>query len=99
MIRIIVSKQTVRTLDGVSKTTGREYHLRIQEVWAYPVDEDGNSDPFPTKFEIMLDRDQPAYGVGEYTLHPSSIYMSRDGKLSLSPRLAPVKAKATAPAA
>lgn len=98
MIRIIVSKQTVRNLDGVSKTTGKEYHLRIQEAWAYPVDEEGNCDPFPQKFEIMLDRDQPAYAPGEYTLHPSSVYMSREGKLALSPRLAPVKAKATAPA-
>lgn len=98
MIRIIVSKSAVRTLEGTSKTTGKPYHLRIQEAYAFTQDEDGNSDPYPTKFEIMLDKDQPAYTPGEYQLHPSSVKFSRDGKLVLSPRLAPAPKAATRPA-
>jgi hypothetical protein len=92
MIRIIVSKTAIRDLKGNAKNTGKPYHLRIQEAYAFTVDADGNSDPFPEKFEMMLDADQAPYAPGEYVLHPSSLYMSRDGKLSVSPRLAPVKA-------
>lgn len=96
MIRIIVSKTTVRELKGNSKTSGKPYHLRFQDAFAYTVDEQGNSEPFPEKFEISLN-DQPAYAPGEYVLHPSSVYMSRDGKLSLSPRLVPAKTPASRP--
>lgn len=92
MLRIIVSKSTVRQMEGVSAKTGKAYSLRFQEAHVFTQDADGNTDVFPTKFEISLDKDQPAYAPGEYVLHPSSLYMSRDGKLSVSPRLAPAKA-------
>lgn len=91
MIRILIHSADVRTLSGTSKTSGKPYNLRIQTGYAYPVDSQGNPPPFPEKFELMLDDGAKPYEPGDYTLHPSSLYMNRDGKLSLSPRLVPLK--------
>lgn len=96
MIKIIVAQTTVRELKGVSKTTQRPYHMRFQNGYAHTVDKDGNSPPFPEKFEISLDTEQPAYPVGEYQLHPSAVYVDRDGRLAVSARLTPLPKKPTA---
>lgn len=93
MIRITVAQTTVRELKGVSKTSGKPYHMRFQNGYAFTQDKDGNQPPFPEKFEISLDNDQPAYTPGDYTLHPSAVYVDRDGRLAVSARLTPVKAK------
>lgn len=99
MIRILIHSADVREQKGVSKTTQKPYHLRIQTAYIWPVDSQGNEPPFPEKFELLLDNDQAPWPKGEYQLHPSSVYMSREGKLSLSPRLAPApKAPARAAA-
>lgn len=101
MIRITVAQSTVRELKGTSKTSGKPYHLRFQTGYAHTVDKDGNPPPYPEKFEIMLDSDQAAYQPGEYTLHPSSVEVDRDGRLAVITRLTPVKpvARQSAPAA
>lgn len=96
MIKVIVAQTTVRELKGVSKTTQRPYHMRFQTGYAGTVDKDGNTPPYPEKFEISLDTDQPAYAPGEYTLHPSAVYVDRDGRLAISPRLTPLPKKPTA---
>lgn len=97
MIRIHIAQSTVRELKGVSKTTQREYHLRFQTGYVFPVDEQGNPPPFPKEIELSLDKDQLPYAPGDYQLLPSSIYVNREGKLSVAPRLAPAK-KASASA-
>lgn len=91
MIKVTIAQTTVREFKGNSKTTGKPYNLRIQAAYAHTVDKDGNPPPFPEKFEVMLDQDQPAYAVGDYQLHPSSLYIDRDGRLAVSARLAPLK--------
>jgi len=91
MIRVTVAQTTVRELKGTSAKNGRDYHLRFQNAYAHTQDRDGNLPPFPEKFEISLDRDQLPYAVGEYTLHPSAVYVDRDGRLAVSPRLTPWK--------
>jgi len=97
MIRITVAQTSVRELKGVSKTSGKPYHMRFQTGYAFTQDKDGNQPPFPEKFDVMLDADQLAYPVGDYTLHPSAVYVDRDGRLALSARLTPVsKAKPVA---
>lgn len=96
MIKIIVAQTTVRELKGVSKTTQRPYHMRFQTGYAHTVDKDGNAPPFPEKFEISLDTDQPAYAVGDYQLHPSAVYVDRDGRLAVSARLTPLPKKPAA---
>lgn len=94
-IRIVISSPDFREMKGLSKTSGKPYHMRIQTAHAFPIDKDGVIGDFPDKFEIALDADQVPYPRGEYTLQPSAIYVSRDGKLSVSPRLV---ARAAAPA-
>jgi len=92
-IRITVAQTTVRELKGTSAKTGRDYHLRFQNAYAFTQDREGNVPPFPEKFEISLDREQQPYAPGEYTLHPSAVYIDRDGRLACSPRLTPLKPK------
>lgn len=94
MIRVTVAQTAVRELSGNSKVSGKPYHLRFQTAYAHTVDADGNVPPYPEKFELILDKDQNAYQPGEYTFAPSSIYIDRDGKLAVSPRLVALKAKA-----
>jgi hypothetical protein len=95
MIKVIVYQTALREMKGTSAKSGRPYHLRIQNAYAVTVDKDGNTPPVPEKFEISLDSDQPVYQPGEYTLHPSAIYVDRDGRLAISPRLAPAPKAAT----
>lgn len=91
MIKVRVLSPDVRALDGVSKTTGKEYHLRMQTAYGFFVSPEGVVSEYPDKFDVFLDKDQPAYAAGWYTLHPSAVYLNFDGKLSISPRLAPLK--------
>lgn len=86
-IRIVITSPDFREMKGVGKVSGRPYHLRIQTAHAFGVDKDGTVAEFPDKFEIALDNDQAPYARGNYTLQPSAIYVSRDGKLAVSPRL------------
>lgn len=93
MIKVTVAQSTVREMSGVGKTSGKPYHLRFQTAYVHTVDKDGNTPPYPEKIEVILDKDQTPYPVGEYQLHPSAIYVDRDGRLAVSPRLAPVAAR------
>lgn len=97
MIKIVIAQTGVRDLKGTSTKSGtpRDYHLRFQTGYAHTEDRDGNKPPYPEKFEISLERDQQPYPVGEYTLHPSALYIDRDGRLAVSPRLTPIRKPAT----
>lgn len=91
MIAITVAQTTLKEVKGVSKTSGKPYHMRFQTAYAHTVDKDGNKPPYPEKFEVILGNDAAAYPPGDYTLHPSAIYIDRDGRLTCSPRLTPIK--------
>lgn len=93
MIKVTVAQTTVREMSGIGKTSGKPYSLRFQTAYAHTQDKDGNSPPYPEKIEIILDKDQSAYVVGDYTLHPSAIYVDRDGRLAVSPRLSALPRK------
>lgn len=94
MIKIIVHKSEPRSIPYTSKRTGQQATLRAQEAYAFTVNEQNEPAPFPEKFEILLRDGQPAYPVGEYQLHPSSLYLNREGKLVVAPRLVPLKKSA-----
>lgn len=96
MIHIVITSPEIREMKGTSKTSGKPYHMRIQTAHAFTVSPDGAIAEFPDKFEISLEENQPPYQRGKYLLQPSSVYVSRDGRLEVRPRLAPVPAKATA---
>ena len=91
MIKVRVTSSDIRNLDGVSKTTGKEYHLRMQTVHGFFISPEGVVPEYPDKFDVFLEKDQSAYAPGWYTLHPSAVYLNFDGKLSISPRLTPIK--------
>lgn len=91
MIKIAVSSPEIREMKGIGKTSGKPYHMRIQTAHAYTVDEKtGQVAEFPDKFEIALDADQTPYSRGHYTLSPSAVYVGRDGRMEIRPRLVPV---------
>lgn len=91
MIKVTVSSTEVRNQSGNAKATGKPYNLNFQTVWMHLADRHGTPDPYPTKVEIILDRDKDGaalfYPVGEYQLHPSSIYVDRFGSVAVAPRL------------
>jgi hypothetical protein len=87
MIRVTVAQTTVKEVKGVSKVSGKPYEMRFQTGYAHTVDKEGNVPPYPEKFEIMLDKDQAAYAPGDYQLHPSSVYVNRDGRADIAVRL------------
>jgi len=91
MIRITVYDQPIRRLQGTSKVTGKDYNMSIQTAYAHAVDKTGQPLPVPEKFEIVLDKDESPYSPGEYQLSPASVYVDRQGRLSVSPKLVPLK--------
>lgn len=97
MIQISVASTELNRITGNAKNGGKPYDLSFQEVWAHTYTREGVKNPYPEKLEIILDKDKDGtvifYPVGEYQLHPSSLYI-RDGKLAVAPRLIALKAKA-----
>lgn len=91
MIRITVYATPVRNLAGTSKTTGKPYDMNIQTAYAATMDTEGNPLPVPEKFEIVLDKGQAPYAPGHYQLSPASLYVDRNGRLAVAPKLVPVK--------
>ena len=92
MINCVITSPDIREMKGVGKTSGKPYHMRFQTAYCFAVDKDGVTGQFPDKFEITLDDGQPGYPAGKYQLHPSSLFVSRDGRLECRPRLVPVPA-------
>lgn len=95
MIKIVISTTDIREMKGNAKATGNPYHLRIQTAHAFTVDKDsGSVSEFPDKFEISLEKDQTPYLRGAYQLAPSAVFVGRDGRLEVRPRLVPLTAPA-----
>lgn len=90
MIKIVITSPEIREMKGVGKTSGKPYHMRFQTGHAFTVDKEGVMAEFPDKFEIVLEADQTPYARGSYTLQPSALFVSRDGRLEVRPWLAPV---------
>ena len=84
------------------KTSGKAYSLNFQTVFMWLVDRHGKPEPYPTKVEIILEKNEQGaalfYPVGEYTLAPQSVYVDRSGNLAIAPRLVPLKAATPRPA-
>lgn len=95
MIRVSVTSTDVRNQSGNVKATGKPYSLSFQTVWLHLVDRNGQPDPYPTKVEIILDKDKDGaalfYPLGDYTFAPNSLYVDRQGDLRIAPRLVAIK--------
>lgn len=90
MIKIEVTSNEVKHKSGTSQKTGKPYDIPEQEAWGYFHDQEGKPHPHPQKVRLGLDKDQPAYSVGIYTLAPESLYVDRFGQISIRARLRPV---------
>jgi len=94
MIKITVAKTDTETVPYKDKKTGEQRSFEKQYVYAHTVDAEGNADFAPEKFEHIPERDASGHQVplarGQYTLHPSSIYVDRDGRLACRVRLTPI---------
>lgn len=91
MIKVTVAKSETRDLSGVSKLSGKPYAMRIQSAYAHVHERDGSLAFAPEKFEVILDKDAAPFAPGEYTLHPSALYVDDKGRLQCAPRLTPIK--------
>jgi hypothetical protein len=91
MIKVSVPAVLIRNMAGIGKTSGKAYNLDFQTVYFHTVGKDGKPAPFPEKVEIILEKNDQgqsvSYAVGEYQLHPASIYVGRDGNVAVAPRL------------
>lgn len=94
MTQIQIHSAMLREIAYTDKKTGKPASLLIQTAYLHAVDENGALGPVPDKFEIVLAKGVTTpFAPGMYTLHESSLYVSRDGKLTLNPRLVPVAKK------
>lgn len=90
MIQVTILKSDIQEIKGTSAKTGKPYHLRKQTGYAHTIDRDGAVAEIPEKFEFFLEDGQEPYTRGKYTLSPTAVYVDRDGRLNITPRLVPV---------
>lgn len=90
MIKIQITSSDIREMKGIGKTSNKPYHMRFQTGYAFTVDANGVVSEFPDKFEITLEDGQVPYARGTYQLQPSAVFVNRDGRLEVRPRLAAV---------
>lgn len=99
MIRIVVADQT-REIPFTDKKTGKPRVFSVQTAYAFVLDKAGQPLPYPERIDLPLEYDETGHAKphppGEYQLHPSAVYVDQRGRLSLAPRLAPVKRPASA---
>lgn len=97
MIKVTIASTAVRENSGIGKTSGKPYHMFFQNGYAFTFDKlTGLANPYPEKIELILDVDKQSnmpkvYPVGDYQLHPSSLYVGQYG-LEVAPKLVPLAA-------
>lgn len=95
MIRVTVASVDLQHLHGTSKVSGKPYSMFKQVVYYHTLDKIGGPLPYPEKGEVMVDKDNVGqgipYAIGIYQLHPSSLYLDRNGALTIAPKLVPLK--------
>ena len=90
--KITITKPDLNVVEGISAKSGKPYKLRIQTAYLHSVSDDGVVGDFPDKFEFILADGQDAYPRGQYTLSPSAVQVSRDGRLETRVRLVAIPA-------
>lgn len=94
MIKIRILTDKTQHLKGVGKASGKPYDMHLQTGYAFTIDGDGTVSEIPEKFEFVLDQEQPPFQRGDYTLTPDAVYIDRNGRMGINPKLKPVPAKA-----
>lgn len=104
MLKVTVVKPEAKLITWGATDIRRAGSMRVQEAWLHTIEPDGTPSFAPSRFEVtlrdarinretgeVLEPEQSPYAPGEYTLHPSSVYLNRDGRPALSVRLTPWK--------
>ena len=73
-LRIEVKHPNYSEISGTSKA-GKPYTIRKQPAYAYTYDKAGMPNPYPELIEINLDKDQPAFPIGFYTVDDSCFFV------------------------
>ena len=96
MITVSIHSADLRQQPYKSKKDGSPQMLHLQTVYVHTFDRNGQPNPYPEKVELFAERNeagQPvALPIGKYILHPSSIYVDQNGRLSVAPKLVAAKA-------
>lgn len=87
MIKVLVRSASLREIR--SRKSGQLWFAQHAAL--------DNGDDFAKPFDVLHDDAKKAYPPGEYTFANDAIYVSRDGKLSVSPRLVPLGKPAVPP--
>jgi len=99
MLRVSVHSPVLRVQPYINKK-GQAAELHLQTVYVHTVGEDGTPAPYPEKVEAFAERGPDGsprpWPAGEYTLHPSAVYVDRNGRLAASVRLTPAPKRAAA---
>lgn len=80
MFRIEIHSDRVRTKEGVSARTNREYRIREQQAFIHL-----NGEPFPQKMTLSLGDSQKPYAPGVYELTPE-FFVGNYGDLRIGMR-------------
>ncbi len=95
MLTVKIISPDVRVQPYTNKRTNLPATLSFQTGWVFTVDDAGKPGPFPEKTEFIVPRDKEGkdapYAAGDYTLHPSAVFIDRDGRLAAQMRLTPQK--------
>jgi helix-destabilizing protein len=91
-IQIEIKSTDIEDKRGISRA-GKPYHIREQFGYADLGKE------YPVEIRVPLDPTAPPYAVGNYSIHPDSLYVDRFGRLTLGRlKLIPAGAKRQAAA-
>lgn len=76
---------------SITSKTGRAF--RVVTAYAATLDQSGQPNKYPQRFEFILGRDEPEPAPGVYTLAPASLYVNDKGNLAIAPKLVPVPSR------
>ncbi len=95
MIKVRILSDKLNVLKGTGKESGKPYEMHIQTAYAYTVNDAGEVAEIPEKFEFVLPKDSDGFiskplPRGDYTISANAVYIDRNGRMSINPRLVPV---------
>jgi len=74
-VEIVKGHEIPYVIEGIAKATGKPYRLVKQKCYAH------TGGAFPKEFEVMLDTEINAHGIGMYELKDSSFDVDPRGNL------------------
>lgn len=83
----------IPTADAVRSFTSKAGKPCTKQVgYIHVLTADGKPQPHPVRAEWFIDGPEKAAPAGVYLLAPASIYVDRQGRLSVAPKLVPAPA-------